>query len=65
MLKPWIEILPLFLVRILAVKYSERFVYNYGEHRRKFAQARPDVYFKVDDENYPYSPTNESGYLHH
>ena len=51
MLKAWIEILPLFVVRWLAKRLSERFKVQMGtgNHTRTFAQARPDVFFKVEE----------------
>lgn len=49
MLGKWTEILPLFLVRILAKKYCERVDYRFeGTVKRSFAVARPDVLIKVD-----------------
>ena len=48
MLAAWVEILPLFLVRILAKRLCERVPYSYeGRVERTFATARPDVYIKV------------------
>ena len=48
MLNSWVEILPLFLVRILAKRYCARFDYYYENRvKRTFAQARPDAYFKL------------------
>lgn len=48
MLHPWMEILPLFLIRILAKKYCERVSYSYeGRVERICATARPDILVKV------------------
>jgi hypothetical protein len=48
MLHPWMEILPLFLIRILAKKYCERVPYSYeGKIQRMCATARPDILVKV------------------
>lgn len=50
MLHKWTEILPLFVVRWLALRHCERFNYKYeGRVDRVFAAARPDVLFKVED----------------
>lgn len=48
MLNSWVEILPLFLVRILARKYSETFTYYYeGKVERSFHYVRPDIYVRA------------------
>lgn len=47
MLSKWTEILPLFVVRWLAVRLCERgFVFREGNNRI-VAFARPDVMFKI------------------
>ena len=49
MLPLWMEILPLFLIRILAKKFCERVPYSYeGRVQRICATARPDILIKVD-----------------
>lgn len=48
MLSKWTEILPLFIVRILAKKYCERVSYSYeGRVHRVVVTVRPDVLIKV------------------
>lgn len=47
MLAAWIEILPLFIVRWLAVKLCERVPMEREGHSRMVVVARPDVYIKV------------------
>lgn len=48
MLSKWTEILPLFIVRILAKRYCERVPYAYeGRVQRTCATARLDVLIKV------------------
>jgi hypothetical protein len=48
MLSKWTEILPLFIVRILAKRYCERVPYFYESRvERILATARPDVFFKI------------------
>jgi hypothetical protein len=48
MLGKWTEILPLFIVRILAKRYCERVSYSYeGRVERICATARPDVLIKI------------------
>jgi hypothetical protein len=48
MLGKWTEILPLFIVRILAKRYCERVSYSYeGRVLRMCATARPDVLIKI------------------
>ena len=55
MLRGWTEILPLFIIRILAKKL-ERFDYRYeGRVQRWFTNPRPDVYIKVREEKELYS----------
>lgn len=50
MLAKWTELLPVFVVRYLAKKYCERFIYYYeGRVPRIFACARPDVFIKIDE----------------
>jgi len=51
MLHSWVEILPLFIVRILAKKYCEKLSYEYPhvgrvKVSREFAMARPDILVK-------------------
>lgn len=49
MMRSWVNILPLFIVRRLAIRYGERFDYRYeGRARRIFAQATKDCFFKID-----------------
>lgn len=49
MMRAWINILPLFIVRYLAIRYGERFDYRYeGRIQRVFAQATKDCFFKID-----------------
>ena len=48
MFRPWVLILPVFVVRWLALRYCERFDYYYeGRVKRTFVAARPDVFFKA------------------
>jgi|GEM_PF-1502282 len=48
MLSKWTEILPLFIIRILAKRYCERVPYAYeGRIHRMVATARPDVLIKI------------------
>lgn len=51
MLAKWTEILPVFIFKWLAIKHCQRTTWNYGEHLRKFAIARPDVLIKIKGEN--------------
>lgn len=47
-MRPWVNILPLFIVRWLALRYGERLDYRYeGRVKRVFVQATTDCYFKV------------------
>lgn len=48
MMRAWVNILPLFVVRWLALRYGERFPYNYGNHERVFVQSVRDCFFKID-----------------
>lgn len=48
MLAKWTEILPLFIVRWLAIRHCERLIIFREEHERIMAVARPDVYIKID-----------------
>lgn len=48
MLAKWVEILPLFIVRWLALRYCERVLAFREDHSRILAVARPDVYIKVE-----------------
>ena len=47
MLASWVEILPLFVVRWLAIRYCARLIVFREEHERIMAVARPDVYIKI------------------
>lgn len=50
MLRKWVEVLPLFVVRWIALRHAERFRWYHGprgENPRDFAVARSDVFFKV------------------
>lgn len=47
MLAAWTEILPLFIVRWLALRYCERVPVMREANQRTMAVARPDVYIKV------------------
>jgi hypothetical protein len=47
MLAKWTEILPLFIVRWLAIRQCERLIIFREEHERIRALARPDVYIKI------------------
>ena len=52
MLSKWCELLPLFVVRWLAVRYCGRVGYAYeGRVERTFAVARPDVLVKLKTPN--------------
>lgn len=52
MLAKWTEILPLFIVRLLAKRYCERVKYHYeGEVPRTFVICRPDVLVKIEQQN--------------
>lgn len=46
-MRAWVNILPLFVVRWLALRHGERFTYRYGKHERVFALATRDCFFKV------------------
>lgn len=46
MMRAWVNMLPLFVVRWLALRYGERFTYNYGKHERVFVMATQDCFFK-------------------
>jgi hypothetical protein len=46
MMRPWVSILPLFVVRRLAMRYGARFTYSYGSHKRVFVMATRDCFFK-------------------
>jgi hypothetical protein len=49
MLAKWTEILPVFVVRWIALRYCERFDYSYGSSVPfVLVAARPDVMFKVE-----------------
>lgn len=48
MLADWTEILPLFVVRWLALRLCERVPYTRDGHNRQAAVARRDVLFRVD-----------------
>lgn len=48
MMRAWVNILPLFIVRWLAQRYGERFTYHYGVHERVFVQSTRDCFFKID-----------------
>lgn len=47
MLSWWTEILPLFVVRWLALRYCERVPLDREGNTRSAALARPDVYVRV------------------
>lgn len=50
MLAKWTEILPVFIVRIMAKKYCERVQYATKSGEPKYvATARPDVWIKIED----------------
>lgn len=52
MLAKWTEILPLFIIRLLAKKYCEQVEYQYLPNiSRDFAIARPDVLIKINKGN--------------
>jgi len=49
MLAKWVNVLPLFVVRWLALRYCERFPWHYeGRVKRTMIAALPDCHFKVD-----------------
>ncbi|HEF4835494.1 TPA: hypothetical protein SAO52_000171 [Burkholderia vietnamiensis] len=49
MMRSWVNILPLFIVRWLAIRYGARLDYRYeGRVPRIFAQATKDCFFKID-----------------
>lgn len=52
MLAKWTEVLPLFVVRWLAIRHSERVPYGHesGKPVTYFAIARPDVLIKVKND---------------
>ena len=50
MLHAWTEILPLFIVRWLALRYSERVPMQRGTNPRTVAIARGDVYIRLKEE---------------
>jgi len=47
MLHAWTEILPLFIVRWMALRYCERVPMKRENNERTVVTARPDVYIKV------------------
>lgn len=50
MLAKWANVLPVFVVRWLALRHCERFPWYYeGRVKRMFVCALPDCYFKVED----------------
>lgn len=50
MLAKWVNVLPLFVVRRLALRYCERFPWYYeGRVKRTFVCALSDCYFKVSE----------------
>ena len=49
MLAGWVEILPLFIVRWLALRYCEHVPMRREGNERTVAVARPDVYIKVKE----------------
>lgn len=51
MLAKWTEILPLFIIRWLAIKTCERVIIFRETNDRVVAVARPDVYIKIMDKN--------------
>jgi hypothetical protein len=60
MMRPWVNVLPLFVVRWLARRYGERFDYRYeGRVRRTFAQATEDCFFKIDGDRLNKEPQRD------
>lgn len=49
MLATWVEVLPLFIVRRLALRLAERVEIGRDGHRRMAAVARPDVLIRVPE----------------
>ena len=50
MLARWVNVLPVFVVRWLAIRYCERFPWYYeGRVKRTFVVALPDCYFKLPE----------------
>ena len=49
MLARWTEILPLFVIRWLALQGCERVFINREEHERLAAMARPDVLIVIKE----------------
>jgi hypothetical protein len=50
MLAKWTEILPLFIIRWLAVKSCERILVFREGNSRIFAIARPDILVRIKDD---------------
>jgi hypothetical protein len=50
MLAAWTEVLPLFVIRWLALRYCERVPYDREGNNRSAAVARPDVLIRVPKE---------------
>ena len=50
MLRWWIELLPLFAVRWLALRLCERLPMQRGGHTRMVVCPRPGVYIRTSDE---------------
>ena len=48
MLSKWTEILPLFIIRWLALKYCEAVPMQRENNSRMVVTARPDVYIKIE-----------------
>jgi len=46
MLNKWVELLPLFVVRWLALRYCEKVSISREGNNRMVAVARPDIYVK-------------------
>ena len=59
MLGRWTEILPLFVVRWLALRYCERVPFEREGNARVAAVARPDVLVRVPPEPQPYVPPRQ------
>lgn len=51
MLANWTELLPLFIVRWLATRHCERWMFFVGSTHYRMAMARPDVLFKLPDQD--------------
>lgn len=57
MLAAWTEILPMFIVRWLALRICERFIISREDNVRIVAMARPDVLIRLPERSQPKKET--------